>query len=1001
MDLFRSIRTLPSFKTELCPSPVTTNVPQAITAAISLMSAEVTGKAMVTSSAQTRTAMTNTSVQTVLQNADTPPPGPATPTVCPWEERYDDVQGFNYYFNAETEVSQWEKPEGFDEVIARATAGAAAGVTAGATADVAPPLQKQESSSLEFKEQRARVQSEPPAGPHPSLHQRPIDLDAPEDDDEAEAATAPTGSSFKPKPTLAQKAATVATTDPTTPPVAPPAASRRRSKLIRLGSSLRMTLTWGNNISSSFDPASAAGSSPDLDAGNPNPEGKAKPAKKPFPTTMPPTETEMMEDMSWRVILQSSPEATNGVTCLGLLVLTNYRLLFVPEDVLLASFDPKNSPPPCYSATIEIPIMLIAEIEIPTSAGMFIKTKDSKEFYFNFGETHQSETEAELLEMEEGRESENQVGRFSSAMSSIKDLGTSVAPKKRNQMNSGLKGFLNMTSINRVAQTISKKVMSLATDGSKEGGAKGEVKEKVINGFLEQNGRTKFENFLAGNNGGGNGGNGGGEQSHSHDCSAHDPVPPLQTKLPWTDDDIDIVQGVLSDDGSGLRRFSTRLKYRAFNAQFETRNWMDVHKRLCESLKQASAELGGEEGGGEEEVEIRISGYDYVDIADGAEEYPEAEDDTKLNVSKDWIINSHKIISDGWKVYNIEDEYKRMGVPNDKFRITKINEDFKFSPTYPNVWAVPKTVSDKQLEKAGKHRSKVRMPVLTWVHPVTKASISRCSQPMVGVGNHRNAEDENLLEQYRLVSGGGVGKGRGKLPLVIIDARPKLNAQVNQAAGKGFELSRFYANTELLFMNIGNIHTMRKSVDTMADTCCGRSHDGSSYLNALDGSGWLYHLHKVLRAAVHTAHLVSRRGISCVVHCSDGWDRTAQICALSELIMDPYYRTFKGFQVLIEKDWLTFGFKFADRNGFHPKGGHHSQERSPVFVQFLDCVHQMLRQHPNMFEFNVDFLVEICKQSHMGWFGNFLFNTMREREENGLSDRAISLWTYLDNNKER
>lgn len=221
-------------------------------------------------------------------------------------------------------------------------------------------------------------------------------------------------------------------------------------------------------------------------------------------------------------------------------------------------------------------------------------------------------------------------------------------------------------------------------------------------------------------------------------------------------------------------------------------------------------------------------------------------------------------------------------------------------------------------------------------------------------------------------------------------------------------------------MNIGNIHTMRKSVDALADTCCGRSHDGSSYLTALDSAQWLYHLHKVMRAAVHTAHLVSRRGISCLVHCSDGWDRTAQISALAELIMDPYYRTFTGFQVLIEKDWLAFGHKFMDRNGFHPKGGNHSEERSPVFIQFIDCVHQvsapsncprpypanslhaypqMTIQHPNYFEFNGDYLVEVCRQAHQGWFGNFLFNTMKDRVQNNLSKSAISLWTYLDSNK--
>ena len=37
--------------------------------------------------------------------------------------------------------------------------------------------------------------------------------------------------------------------------------------------------------------------------------------------------------------------------------------------------------------------------------------------------------------------------------------------------------------------------------------------------------------------------------------------------------------------------------------------------------------------------------------------------------------------------------------------------------------------------------------------------------------------------------------------------------------------------------------------------------------------------------------------VSVVVHCSDGWDRTAQTCSLASIILDPYYRTIHGFQV--------------------------------------------------------------------------------------------------------
>jgi myotubularin-related protein 6/7/8 len=53
-----------------------------------------------------------------------------------------------------------------------------------------------------------------------------------------------------------------------------------------------------------------------------------------------------------------------------------------------------------------------------------------------------------------------------------------------------------------------------------------------------------------------------------------------------------------------------------------------------------------------------------------------------------------------------------------------------------------------------------------------------------------------------------------------------------------------------------------------------------------------------------------------LIHCSDGWDRTSQLSALSQLLLDPYYRTIEGFIVVVEKDWLAFGHMFQHRSGF-------------------------------------------------------------------------------------
>lgn len=70
----------------------------------------------------------------------------------------------------------------------------------------------------------------------------------------------------------------------------------------------------------------------------------------------------------------------------------------------------------------------------------------------------------------------------------------------------------------------------------------------------------------------------------------------------------------------------------------------------------------------------------------------------------------------------------------------------------------------------------------------------------------------------------------------------------------------------------------------------------STFLNGLEASGWLRHIKAILDTAKFIAQALNN-GTNVLVHCSDGWDRTAQVCSLATLLLDPYYRTIQGFQV--------------------------------------------------------------------------------------------------------
>lgn len=347
--------------------------------------------------------------------------------------------------------------------------------------------------------------------------------------------------------------------------------------------------------------------------------------------------------------------------------------------------------------------------------------------------------------------------------------------------------------------------------------------------------------------------------------------------------------------------------------------------------------------------------------------------------------------SQSW-IYSPFEEYKRLKFNSkdwkDYFTLSNINENYGICSTYPSHLIFPSEVTTEDIQGSASFRSSNRLPAIVWFDSKTGATLSRSSQPAVGVMGNRNKSDENLITSiFRINKNYGMDK-----TMWIIDARSTNAARANALSGYGYENEGNYGiDTKIQFLNIPNIHSVRKIHQAFYTLCT------STILPErvqFESTNWFETIKLLLLGAIKISKLLED-GSSVLVHCSDGWDRTAQLTSLVQLMIDPFFRTLKGFSILIQKEWLSFGHKFGQRTGIGMAEGS-SNEISPIFDQWMDAVFQILSQYPNWFEFNEDFLISILDYVYDGRFGNFLFNCEKERKDAQVFTVTPCVWTHFE-----
>ncbi|TMW64252.1 hypothetical protein Poli38472_012874 [Pythium oligandrum] len=358
----------------------------------------------------------------------------------------------------------------------------------------------------------------------------------------------------------------------------------------------------------------------------------------------------------------------------------------------------------------------------------------------------------------------------------------------------------------------------------------------------------------------------------------------------------------------------------------------------------------------------------------------------------------------GWKIYTDEREFKRQIAADpaaQPFLKFYQNSRGTMCKSYPTKLLVPASMNSTTLAKVAEFRAKNRLPVITYYHRKNRCVLVRSGQPLLGnlLSGSSSLSDQLLINTYRRlpeIITTQSNSAPSSRPIYIFDARKLKASTGNRLIGKGgVETPQDYVGAVVYHLNIANMYRMQSSFQALLKLVLpgGVDDHEKAWLSSLEATQWLNHVRLVLEGAVKIARVLELEGSSVLVHCSDGWDRTSQLTALAQLMIDPYYRTIRGFAVLVEKDWCAFGHKFSERLGSDRNKDPNRAKSSPIMFQFLDAVWQILRQNASAFEFNEQFLLHIANSLTSGLYGTFMYDSRLQRDVNRLDESTISVWT--------
>ncbi|KAG8512654.1 Myotubularin-related protein 12, partial [Galemys pyrenaicus] len=348
---------------------------------------------------------------------------------------------------------------------------------------------------------------------------------------------------------------------------------------------------------------------------------------------------------------------------------------------------------------------------------------------------------------------------------------------------------------------------------------------------------------------------------------------------------------------------------------------------------------------------------------------------------------SHTVMFDTLKDWCWELERTR---GHTKYKVVSVNEGYTVCERLPAYFVVPNPLSEEDVPRFQGHG----IPIWCWSCHNGCALLKMSALP--------KEQDDGVLQIQKSFLD-GIYRTIHRPPYEIVKTEDLSSNFLSLQ-----EIQTAYSKFKQLFLIVMSVENNLMSFLflLLSDNSTEFWDTDIKWFSLLESSSWLDIIRRCLKKAIEVTECLEAQHMNILLlgNIFKSQKETASdlCCLLSSLVqvmLDPHYRTRVGFQSLIQKEWIMGGHCFLDRCNHLRQS---DKEEVPVFLLFLDCVWQLVHQHPPAFEFTETYLTVLSDSLYIPIFSTFFFNSPHQkymnmgRESQDAQNQSLNLLTVWD-----